>query len=143
MSTKNDAVIKELMAKVEQQKAGLGKRAKATLQTNGIFKFNSTSFFNLNTIAEPYRLVEALGFLIAKSEAFKVARLKLGVEAEFKWDDYTVDEWESDFKTRISLIDWDNKKKQLEETQKRLSQLVSEDARTEMELENITKALQG
>jgi len=144
MSTKNDAVIKELMAKVEQQKAGLGKKEKTTLQTNGIFKFDSSNFFNLNTVSDPSKLVEALAHLIAKEKAFEEAKERLLVtKIDFKWDGYTVNEWESDFQTRISIIEWDNKKRQLDETKKRLSQLVSEDARTEMELEEIQKLLKG
>jgi len=145
MSAKNDAAIKELMKKVEEQKAGLGKKEKASWQTNGIFKFDSSSFFNLNTINDPGRLVEALAHLIAKEQAFEMACSRLGIKeiAAFKWDGYSVDEWENDFKTRIKIVEWDNKKRQLDETKKRLSQLVSEEARTEMELEDIKKLLEG
>lgn len=141
MSAKNDAAIKELMEKVEEQKAGLGKREKVAWQTNGIFKRDADNFFNLNTVSNFNILAFALGFLIREESSFQEACQRLGIVGEFKWDGYSVKDWEEDFKTRVKLVEWDNRKKQLEATQKRLSQLVSEEARTEMELDDIKKLL--
>lgn len=142
MSIKNDSAIKELMAKVDEQKNGLGKREKVAWQTNGIFKRDASNYFNLNTVTDFTLLANALGFLMAQDVSFKMACRALGIKAEFKWDGYTVSEWEEDFKNRIKAVEWDNRKKQLDETKKRLSQLVSEEARTEMELDDIKKLLE-
>jgi hypothetical protein len=42
---------------------------------------------------------------------------------------------------RLSILKWEAKKQELDATQSKLSQLVSEEARTEMELEKIAKSL--
>jgi len=139
--SKNDGLIKELLEKVEEQKAGLGKKEKVAWQTNGIFKKDSNNWFNINTVTDFYSLAGALGFLIYQEEAFQKACKRLGIQSEFRWEGYTLKEWEEDFQLRIKMIEWDNRKKKLDETKKRLGGLVSEEARTEMELEDIKKIL--
>jgi hypothetical protein len=52
-----------------------------------------------------------------------------------------VSEWEEDFKTRVRIIEYDKRKKTLDATKQKLNSLVSEEAKTEMELEEIAKAL--
>ena len=78
-----------------------------------------------------------------KETAFKEACRRLGVKAEFKWNGYSMDEWEEDFKTRIKAITWSEKKKVLDSTKTKLNQLVSEEARTEMELDSIKALLEN
>lgn len=138
--TNNDALIKELMAKVEEQKAALGTKKRNVLRTNGLFK-RDNEHFNLNTVSNPLTLVAALGFLISQEEFFQQACSRLGVKGTFKWDGYSVAEWEADFVDRIAGIEYDKKKAALESTKTKLSALVSEEARTEMELENIKASL--
>ena len=65
------------------------------------------------------------------------------MKAEFKWNGYSMDEWEEDFKTRIKAITWSEKKKVLDSTKTKLNQLVSEEARTEMELDSIKALLEN
>jgi len=86
-------------------------------------------------------LATALGFLISQEESFIKACEQLGVKGEFKWDGYSVNDWREDFLTRIRVIEYDKKKKVLDVTKAKLSSLVSEEARTEMELEDIKKIL--
>lgn len=139
----NDDTIKNLLAKVEAQQLALGSKPRAAWRTNGIFKYDGTNHFNLNTVAEPKPLVDALAFLLGAKAQVSEACKQLGVsEIEFKWNGYTYGEWLEDFKTRLSVVDWEAKKKQLEATKAKLSTLVSEEARTEMELEAITKSLE-
>jgi len=138
----NDVAIQDLLGKVADQKKGLGKKPRGTWLTNGVFKTNSGSdFFNINTVADFAVLAGALGFLISQEEAFKTACKKLSVKAEFKWDGYTVDDWETDFKMRVSIVEYDKKKKTLDATEKKLNSLVSEEGRTSKELEDIAALL--
>lgn len=139
---KNDDKIKTLLAKVEEQKAGLGKAPKAAYDTNAVFKYRDGSFVNLNTVRDPQPLVEALAYLLEKEQLHTAAAERLGVPVkEFIWDGHPVSEWEGDFKKRIEVFKWEQKKAQLEETKKKLKALVSEEAKTEMELSNIEALL--
>lgn len=139
---KNDEMIKTLLAKVETQKKDLGDKPRASWRTNGIFKYDQTTHFNLNTVSDSQPLVEALAFMLTKITMLVEACKRLGVSSpEFKWNGYTYDEYVEDFKTRLSIIAWEHKKRLLDDTKNSLSALVSEEARTEMELEKLSKLL--
>jgi 5-formaminoimidazole-4-carboxamide-1-beta-D-ribofuranosyl 5'-monophosphate synthetase len=80
--------------------------------------------------------------MLGQRQTLSEAATRLGVVVpEASFGGYTVYEWEEDFKLRISILKWEEKKRKLEETEKKLSALVSEEARTEMELEKIAKSL--
>lgn len=140
--SKNDDKIKALLNKVETQQKDLGTKPKAAWQTNGIFKYPDGRFFNLNTTQDTQTLVEALAILLEKQSCKKQAAERLGVSSkEFVWDNYPISDWEQDFKKRIEIINWNDKKNQLDETKKKLNCLVSEEAKTEMELADIENQL--
>ena len=139
---KNDEMIKSLMAKVAEQKEALGVKQKVLWQTNAIFKFSDSRHINLNAVRLVTELVDAMAFLLNLNKTYDEAAKILGVSVtSFEWNGYTVAEWTTDFKTRISILAYEAKKAQLDATQGKLSTLVSEEARTEMELENIAKLL--
>jgi hypothetical protein len=139
---KNDDMIKQLMAKVAVQKEALGAKPKVSWKTNGVFQFDKDSHLNLNTVSNEDKLVTALAHLLAQNSDTTEAAKILGVKPpKFLWCGYSVEDWVEDFKMRLSVLSWEARKTQLDATQAKLSQLVSEEARTEMELENIAKSL--
>ena len=138
----NDERIKSLMKKVTEKKEALGTKPRTVWKTNGLFKFTSGNHFNLNVVADKNTLIDALAQMIyirgSQEEAYKL----LGVTAsEFVYSGYSFDDWVSDFKLRISIIQWEAEKKKLEEMEKQLAKLISADAQTEMALDEISKAL--
>lgn len=138
--TNNDAIIKVLMEKLEEKKSFLGPKPRKVLKTNGLFKREGERI-NINTVSNPITLAGALGFLIAQETAFKEACSRLSVNGEFLWDGYSVSDWEEDFRDRIAVIEYEKQKKSIEENKSKLASLVSEEAKTEMELEKIKKSL--
>ena len=140
--SKNDAVVKDLLTKVEDQKNGLGTKPKGVWITNGVFKRDSQNFFNINTVTDFNKLAEALGFLLSQKDYFLKACRELGIPLRpFAWDGYTVDEWKEDFKMRKDIVEWNERKSKLDTTKSKLQSLMSEDARTESELDKIKASL--
>lgn len=138
----HDDKIKTLLLKVEDQKNGLGTKPRASWNTNGIFKYRDGTFFNLNTVRDFQPLVEALASLLEKEIVHQEAATRLGVNVKpFVWDGFSILDWEADFKKRLEIINWEDKKTKLDETKKKLNSLVSDEAKTEMELENIEALL--
>lgn len=141
---KNDDVIKDLLATIETQTTALGKAPRGTWLTNGVFKYNpeqGSRYFNINVVQDFTVIAHAMGFLMSRCRSFVEGCEELGIKAEFKWDGYYVEEWKTDFKMRISMIEYAKKKKMLEATKAKLHTLVSEKTRTELELVEIAKAL--
>lgn len=140
--TKHDDKIKTLLATVEQQKAALGTKPRASWVTNAIFKYKDGTHLNLNTVRTSQPLVDALAYLLEKQGLQQAAANHLGVRLEpFSWEGYSLQEWMQDFKLRLDILHWEDKKAQLEATKKKLHALVSEEAKTEMELADIEKML--
>ena len=140
--SKFDKKIKALSEKVESERAVLGKKPRASWNTNAVFNYDSSKFFNLNTIRDTSKLVDALSFLLERSTHVADAAERLGIETpEFVWYGYSLSDWEHDFKLRVEILNWDKRKKQLDNTEKKLSTLLSEEAKTEMELAELEKLL--
>ena len=142
MSSKNDLKIKELTIKVEEQQAKLGKKPKIAFITNAVFNEGADlgSPLNLNVLKKEYliRLTTKLFSLkLAHEEAIKF----LGMEVPLTVSNYPVSDWLEDIKTRFKILEFEENQKKLDLTKEKLKQLLSEDARTELELENIEKNL--
>jgi hypothetical protein len=138
---KNDEMVKQLMAKVAEQKEALGAKPKVSWKTNGVFKYDDKRYININ-VSNTQDLLEALSYMIGNSSSMLEAskRLNLPYTAP-SFGGYSIEEWEADFKLRVEILGWEGGKKILEETERKLASLVSEEARTEMELEKIKKSL--
>ena len=133
---KNDAKIKELLKKVEDQKAGLGVKPRISLITNGVL-----SGVNLNT-QNRTGLITVYSELIQHTEAFNQAIQELGEPTEeYKVGGYTVSEWKQDIKNRIEYLRWSEKKAKLDKTEAQLKALVSEELRSEGALADLEKDL--
>jgi len=138
----NDARISALLATIEKQRKALGTKPRAAWLTSAIFKYSSSDHFNLNVVSNPEVLVDALSFLLAKEDTRTDAAKRLGVPpSSLVWEGYPIADYEADFKHRLAIIEWDAKKKLLEQTEKKLKSLVSEEARTGMALDDIESLL--
>lgn len=145
--SKNDEAILTLINKIEEKKASLGKRPIASWKTCGVFRYynDPNKFFNINTVVNSEQFVEAVSTMIMYDEVRRKSCEMLGVDPSSitmpMWNGYTLTDWIHDFKLRISIIQWDNEKRKLEDMDKKLKGLVSEEAKTGMEIDAISKAL--
>jgi hypothetical protein len=141
--SKNDAVIKEMIAKIKEKKEQLGTKPRGILETNGVFENENGKVLNVNTINELYVLVSCLATILAREDYLKKASDVLGVKnTGFDYCGYSVDQWKRDFTLRKDIIEWNAKSKELSKLEEKLKTLRSEEARTEEELEEIGKILQ-
>jgi hypothetical protein len=139
---KNDDTIKQLMARVAAQKVDMGDRPKATWVTNGIILSSDGSHTNINTVRDSETFIKLLSHILALLANHAEAARLLGLQpVPSVWNGHTIDDYVADFKMRIAILSWIDKKASLEATEKKLAALVSEEARTEMDLEAIAKSL--
>ena len=141
--SKNDDKIKKLMAAVEDKKKAMGPRPKVSFDTTALFKLPNGSSFNLNVVSDSKTLVELLAYLLEAQARIEEASEMLGLDTpdEFKHCGFKVSKWAGDFKQRLGAIKWDEEKKRLVALEQKLAKLISEDARTEIELADIEKML--
>lgn len=143
MSANNDKLVQELTKIVNEKKAAIAKAERPNWNTNCAFRHSkdSAASVNLQACGNVEDLVNILGFLCEKRNAFNEAQKIIGTNLEFKWFGFTFDEWAEDIKTRIDKIEITMKKKELEMLEERLNKLISPELRAQMELEEIRKSL--
>lgn len=139
---KQDEKIKQLLNKIDSEKKKLGTKPKISWNTNCMFRFDENNYFNLNTVKDTKVLVEALAFLLEKQTMQGEAASRLGIECpDFEWKGFSLKDWEEDFKLKTRTTEWNAQQKKLANLQKKLKELVSEEAKTEMALDEIEKML--
>jgi hypothetical protein len=147
MATKaktTDELVKELFNQVQEKKLAIEKAERPCWQTNGNFGYSANSAHdrtNIQTLTDVRKVVDMLAFLIDRKEKSQKAAEELGVKYSFTWLGFTVDEWKSDFQTRVNQISIQEKRKELAEIEARLNAIISPELKAQMELEALTELL--
>jgi signal recognition particle subunit SEC65 len=143
MSNTNDQKIEQMKKVLNEKRLALGKRPRAQWNTNGIFNFGCEGkHFNLNTVVDLSRMARALAYMRNETRNIEEAAKDLGFTPDpVLFGNWTVDEWESDFRTRVAVVQWEKRNKELQAIEKKLNALMSEDARTANELADLEKLL--
>jgi transposase len=80
-------------------------------------------------------------FLLDRKNKSEDASKELGVDYNFTWLGFTLDEWKNDFQTRVNQISIQEKRKELAEIEARLNAIISPELKAQMELEAISEIL--
>lgn len=132
----NDEKIKELLKAVEDKKAKMGRKPRASWETNGVIEG-----VNINTITSIDKCVELASGLMMKSEFYHQACSILDVSATESNVVRYVNDALADIKLRTQMLKWDKENKKLMALEKKLKDLRSEDAKTKDELDDIVGKL--
>lgn len=134
-----DGQITKLFEVVKKQKEEVEKAEKSSKQswfTNCSFKTMTGSPVNIQ-VAQVDTVIKCMADLLIQSESYLGACKLLGVSKEFRHDGYSVEDWTSDFKKRIAVVELSLKKAKLKELESRLYGIVSPEQKREMELKLI------
>jgi len=138
-----DEIIQELFEVVKQKKSEIAKAEKPKWETNCSFSYQegNSDRMNIQTISDVNTLLRILGHLLLQNNGFIQAVDLTGATAKFKYQGFTLAEWQSDIQTRINKIEISKKKAELDDLEKRLDKLVSPEVREAMELADIQNIL--
>lgn len=144
--TKVDTMVLELLKKVEEKKAQIGKAERPSWITNCSFGYNPDTNTRRNIQVETSlsELVGMHSFLVSREADFAASRKALGLtekEAPFGWLGFTADQWISDIQTRINGLKIKAKKDELAKLEERVNALVSPEQRRAIELEKLVKEI--
>lgn len=137
MANKNDETILLLKKKVELQREELAKLPRSLQpETSTVFR-SDTENMNLRVMS-----VEQLKLLKVKLHTYAMAAadLKIGID-EFTISGFSIDKWMHDIDMQISVLTRAEKEKKLKETEATLNRMLSDDKRTELELQELAKIL--
>lgn len=145
MKTKTtDEKIKELFDLVQKKKLEIEKAERPIWETSRNFGFSPNSAhdrISIPTITDTRKIVEMYAFLLERKDKVEKSAEELNVKYDFTWLGFTVEEWKSDFSTRINQITIQEKRKNLLEHEVRLSAILSPEMIKEMEINSMTESL--
>jgi hypothetical protein len=144
MADIDDKIIEllNIVTKRKQEVEDLEKETKQSWKTNCSFPpvFGGTTPINIQVQTE-LAIIQLQADLLVQQEYLKKASGILGATFNDKWGNFSFEDWTTDFKKRIAIINVKEKRKKLDELEERLNAIVSPEQRRALELSEITKSL--
>ena len=133
--SKNDDRILELKKRVENKKKEIAKKnVKFIPETNLIIEINGQKT-NINVLSE-----NDLKSLLVILNMYRMSSADLEMN-DYEISGYKVDEWMNDVRAKINMKTLKNEEAELKSLEEKLDKLLSEDKKTELELDSIAALL--
>ncbi len=136
MAQKNDERIIELKSQIEKKKQEMAKNKSVFVpETNCLLVLDKVTY-NLH--------VENLPLLLIKLNMMVMSAKDLGMKlSEIEISGYSLEQWITDIKNNMEVQTWKQEKRKLDKLEKQLTTLLSDDKKTELEIDNIAALLGG
>lgn len=132
---KNDNRILELKKQIEFKKKAIAeKKIRFAPETNCIIDIDGTTL-NLNVCSS-----DTLMLLLVKLNSYRMSAIDLGM-ADFEISGYSVNTWIKDIKAKLDTLNLKKEESDLKTLESKLDKLLSEDKKTELELDEIAALL--
>ena len=133
--SKNDDRILELKKQVENKKKEIAKKnVKFVPETNLVIEINGIKT-NINILNK-----KDLESLLVILNMYRMSAVDLEMK-DFEISGYKVDQWMNDVKAKINMKTLKNEEAELKRLEEKLDKLLSEDKKTELELDSIAALL--
>lgn len=136
MTNQNDARILKLQEQVEIKKAKLKKIKGFRPVTNCSLEFEGKRY-NLNALVTKVQVVE----IMVKLNVLLMSAKELKLEEEYLIGGYKLEEWLSDLQGRLDILSRVEEEKKLKVMEAKLTELLSNDKRIELELNEMEDLL--
>lgn len=133
--SKNDDKILELKKQIEAKKASLGPIKRFAPLTSCSLELNGTRY-NLHATDRP-----TLILLFCQLHSICLAASDLGYEDECIISGFPIKEWGADIQAKLEIMDQKQDLEKLKSMEAQLNKLLSDDKKTEMEIDAIANML--
>jgi hypothetical protein len=134
MKNNNDKRILELKETIKKKKNKIIKLKKFSPITNCSLNL-SEKRYNIHTLT-----LDKLTLLLIELNLYKISANDLGIKY-LVISGYKIDEWISDIKQKIDIFNIEQEKKDLDILEKKLTSLLSDNTKTELEINEISNLL--
>ena len=133
MTTKNDDRILTLKKLIEDKKKELGKQPRFSPVTTCMFNYNGNRI-NIHTLTS----VKEINAMLVHFNTYAMSAENLGIDCEdVCFDGFSVSDWMEDLNAKKTVVEYNEKKSQLNVLEKKLDKLLSDDKKTELEIDAI------
>lgn len=135
--SKNDDRILTLKKQIDDKKKELGKQPRFSPVTTCMFTYNGNRV-NIHTLTS----VKDINAMLVYFNIYAMSAENLGINAEdVGFDGFSVVEWIEDLNAKKAVVEYNAKKAQLTALEKKLDKLLSDDKKTELEIDAIADLL--
>lgn len=131
----NDEKILSLKKLIEERKKELGEKRKFAPITSCSIELDGQRY-NLNTLARG-----GLNLILVKLRSYEMAAEDLDLPDMIYISGFTTRDWIADIQAKLEILSRKAKEAQLKELEDKLNTMLSEDKRTELELDSIAALL--
>lgn len=133
MAAKNDERIIELKKQIEEKKEALGKQPRFSPVTTCLFNRDGHRV-NIHALTS----VKDINMMLVLFNTYAMSAKDLNINcAEVELDGFSILDWMEDLKSKKAVIEYTEKKEQLTKLERQLDKLLSDDKKTELEIDAI------
>ena len=137
MAAKNDERILLLKKQIEEKKKELGKQPRFCPITTCLLNYNGNRW-NLHVLNS----IKEINTVIVWLNTFVLSAKDLDIDCEdVVIDGFSVTDWIDDLESKKAVVEYATKKEQLTVLEKKLDKLLSDDKKTELEIDAIADLL--
>lgn len=133
METKNDDRVLQLKDIINKKKSELKNMKKFIPATNCIIELDGNKY-NLNVLS-----YDNLQLLLIKLNMYFISAKDLEIDLQISG--YPISEWMTDIKSKIEILEFKKKESDLKVLETKLDKLLSDEKKTELELNEIAELL--
>jgi hypothetical protein len=134
---KNDDRILTLKKQIEDKRKELGKQPRFSPVTTCMFTYNGNRV-NIHTLTS----VKDINAMLVHFNIYAMSAENLGIDcADINFDGFSVLEWMEDLHAKKAVVEYAAKKTQLTTLEKKLDKLLSDDKKTELEIDAIANLI--
>lgn len=137
MSNLNDVKIMELKKQIADKKEKLAGISKFAPITNCSVEVDGTRY-NINTLQK-----EQIIQLMVRLNLYRISAKDLELTEEFNISGYKPEEWITDLKAKLDILSKKDEERKLRVMEDKLDKLLSDEKKTELELDDIEAMLRG
>lgn len=131
--SKNDERVLQYKKIIDDKRAELKSVKKFTPITNCVLSLDNQNY-NLNVLQ-----LDELKLLLVKMNMYLMSALDLDIGLDISG--YNIAEWISDIKSKIEIFEYKKKESELKELEAKLDKMLSDEKKTELELDEIAALL--
>lgn len=136
--SKNDDKILILKEQIENKKKALGKQPRFSPTTTCVFTYNNSKI-NIHTLSS----IKEIDMMIVYFNIYIMSAKDLRIDCNnVCFDGFSVLDWIEDLNSKKRMIEYNEKKQQLNMLEKKLDKLLSDEKKTELEIDAIASLIE-
>jgi len=127
----NDEKILQLKVQIKEKKGKLKGKKRFTPVTNCSIEIDGIRL-NLQVLNKEYLI-----HLLVKLNSYLLSAVDLGLEDEYKFSGYSIDQWITDIKLKLDILKYEEEDRKLKDLERKLENMLSSEKKVALAIDEI------